>query len=787
MKFSENWLRTYVNPPLTSEALGHALTMAGLEVEALEPVAPPFTQVVIGEVLSLAKHPDADRLNVCQVDVGAANPLQIVCGAANVHVGAKVPCALVGSVLPNMEIKQAKVRGVESFGMLCSEQELGLAEVSSGLLLLPSDAPVGASIRDYLALDDKLFTLKLTPNRSDCLSIAGIAREVAAVTGAASSSPACASLPPTHNASLVVDVQAPSACPLYCGRVVQGVNAQVSTPTWMVQRLERSGLRSVSIVVDITNYVLLELGQPLHAFDLAKLDGGITVRMANAGEQIKLLNDQTTTLESDMLVIADHQRAVALAGIMGGAETAVDDSTRDIFLESAFFSVDAIVGRARRLGLSTDSSHRFERGVDYAATRACLERATQLIVDICGGAAGPIVEVVSTLPVRTPIRLRLARARKVLGVELANKDIQTLLGRLQLALETQGDDFLVTPPSYRFDLAIEEDLIEEIARLYGYDNIPAIVPSARLAMLPRSDAARPAALSRERLVTRDYQEVITYSFVEPGWEMDFAGNAHPVPLKNPIASHLSVMRSTLLGGLVASLRYNLSRKQERMRIFEIGRVFHASQAGQAGIQQPTYLAALSYGAAQPEQWGIAGRNVDFFDAKGDLEALLWPGVAKFERASHPALHPGQSARVLLNGVPVGWIGALHPKWVQQYELPQAPVLFEMEVDALRACHLPKFVEISKFQPIRRDIAVIVDENAASSDMLATLRDVAPKEVVELAIFDLYNGKGIDYGKKSIAFKILLQDTQKTMTDPEVDGVVTRLTQVLSDRFGAKLR
>ncbi len=784
MKFSENWLRTYVNPALTSEALGHVLTMAGLEVEALEPVAPAFTQVVVGEVKSLAKHPDADRLNVCQVDVGAASPLQIVCGAANVRVGAKVPCALVGAALPKMAIKQAKVRGVESFGMLCSEQELGLAEASSGLLLLPSDAPVGASIRDYLALDDQLFTLKLTPNRSDCLSVTGIAREVAAVTGDALALPASAPIPPAHNASLAVDVQAPAACPLYCGRVVQGVNAQAPTPRWMVQRLERSGLRSVSVVVDITNYVLLERGQPLHAFDLAKLDGGITVRMANAGEQIKLLNDQTAILEPDMLVISDRQRAVALAGIMGGAETAVDDSTRDIFLESAFFSVDTIVGRARRLGLSTDSSHRFERGVDYAATRACLERATQLIVEICGGAAGPITEAVSALPVRSPIRLRLDRARKVLGVDLTRDDLQTLFGRLQFALETQGDDFLVTPPSYRFDLAIEEDLIEEVARLYGYDNIPATAPSGRLAILPRSDAERPAAQLRERLVTRDYQEVITYSFVEPAWELDFAGNANPVPLKNPIASHLSVMRSTLLGGLVASLRYNLSRKQERMRIFEIGRVFHA---GQAGIQQPTYLAGLSYGTAQPEQWGAASRSVDFFDAKGDLEALLWPTSATFERAAHPALHPGQSARVLLDGAPIGWIGALHPKWVQQYELPQAPMVFELEMGALCAPHLPKFVEISKFQLVRRDIAVIVDENTVSSNMLSALREAAPEQVVELAIFDLYNGKGIDYGKKSIAFKILLQDTQKTMTDPEVDGVVTRLTQVLSDRFGAKLR
>ena len=530
MKFSENWLRTYVNPPLSSEALGHALTMAGLEVEAMESVAPPFTQVVVGEVKTLAKHPDADRLNVCQVDVGGPNPLQIVCGAVNVQVGAKVPCALVGAALPKMAIKQAKVRGVESFGMLCSEQELGLAETSSGLLLLPSDAPVGKSIRDYLALDDQLFTLKLTPNRSDCLSIAGIAREVAALTGVALTSPVTVPPVPAHAETRAVEVQAPDACPLYCGRVVKGLDARAPTPAWMAQRLARSGLRSINVVVDVTNYVLLELGQPLHAFDLAKLHGGITVRMAQSGEQIKLLNDQLATLESDMLVIADDQCVVALAGIMGGADTAVDDATQDIFLESAFFSVDAITGRARRLGLSTDSSHRFERGVDYAATRACLDRATQLIVEICGGAASPIFEALATLPARKPIRLRLSRVCKILGLELAQNAIEAILKSLQFSFQMQGDDFSVTPPSYRFDLAIEEDLVEEIARLYGYDHIPAILPHANLGMLPRTETARPMVQFRERLVMRNYQEVVTYSFVEPGWEMDFAHNANPVPL-----------------------------------------------------------------------------------------------------------------------------------------------------------------------------------------------------------------------------------------------------------------
>ena len=784
MKFSEHWLRTYVNPALNSEALGHALTMAGLEVEDLESVAPLFTQVVIGEVKTMAKHPDADRLNVCQVDVGGPNPLQIVCGAANVHVGAKVPCALVGAALPKMAIKQAKVRGVESFGMLCSEQELGLAETSAGLLLLPSDAPVGKSIRDYLALDDQLFTLKLTPNRSDCLSITGIAREVTAMTGAVLTLPAIPPVAPTHDDSVAVTVQATDACPRYCGRIVKGVSARTPTPTWLVQRLQRSGLRSISVVVDITNYVLLELGQPLHAFDLAKLKGGIKVRMAQAGEQIQLLNDQLATLEADMLVIADDQRAVALAGIMGGAETAVDDATQDIFLEAAFFAVDAIAGRARRLGLSTDSSHRFERGVDYAATRACLERATQLILDICGGAAGPVTEALATLPTRSPIQLRRARACKVLGLDFTSEAIETILNRLQFSFQTAGDVYTVTPPSYRFDLSIEEDLIEEIARLYGYEHIPALPPRATLSMLPRTEFARSMAQLRERLVTRNHQEVVTYSFVEPAWELDFAANANPVPLRNPIASQLSVMRSSLVGGLVDCLRYNLSRKQDRVRIFEIGRVFHAATDG---IVQPMLIAGLSYGTALAEQWGSAARQVDFFDAKGDVEALLWPASAHFERASHPALHPGQSARILLQGVAVGWVGVLHPKWVQQYALPLAPVLFEISLPDTLKSKLPKFGEISKYQAVRRDIAVIVDENVPSSDMLSALREAAPEQLTELAVFDLYNGKGIDYGKKSIAFKILLQDTQKTMTDPEVEAVVTRLTQVLSDRFGAKLR
>ena len=784
MKFSENWLRTYVNPSLSSEELGHVLTMAGLEVEALETVAPPFDKIVIAEVKTVTKHPDADRLNVCEVDAGRGALLQIVCGAANVAAGLKVPCALVGATLPQLSIKQAKVRGVESFGMLCSEQELGLAQQSSGLLLLPADAPVGQSIREYLGLDDKLFTLKLTPNRSDCLSLTGIAREVAAVTGSALALPDKVAVAATCTDTLPITVQTPSACPRYCGRIVRGVNAKAATPEWMARRLTRSGLRAISALVDITNYVLLEFGQPMHAFDLNKLKGGITVRMAKAGEPIRLLNEQSASLQADMLVIADEERAVALAGIMGGADTAVDDSTTDVFLEAAFFDPNAIAGRARSLGFSTDSSYRFERGVDFAATRECMEYATRLMLAICGGAAGPISEVAGQLPQRPPIRLRAERARKVLGLDLSAPTILDLLKRLRLEVTAEGDTFRVVPPSYRFDLSIEEDLIEEIARLHGYDAVPALAPRADLRLLPEPETRRSESLLRERLVVREYQEVVTYSFVDAEWEADL-GNGGAIPLKNPIASQMGVMRTTLWGGLLDCLRFNLNRKQPRVRLFELGRIFATTDAG---FDQPLRLGGLAYGSVAPEQWGDAARAVDFFDAKGDLEGFLWPlADLEFRRAVHPALHPGQSAQIVAGGHAIGWLGTLHPQWVQKYELAQAPILFEVEAGPLLVRALPRFSEVAKFPPVRRDLAVIIDENADAGAILAACRQEASPLVTELAIFDLYQGKGIDSGKKSLAFRVLMQDTQKTLTDQEVDAVITRLTQVLSDRFGAKLR
>ncbi len=785
MKFSENWLRTYVNPSLDSDQLAHALTMAGLEVEAMETVAPAFEKIVIAEVLSLEKHPNADRLNVCQVNVGAAEPLQIVCGAANVHAGARVPCALVGAELPGISIKQAKVRSVESFGMLCSAKELGLAEESSGLMLLPADAPIGASIRDYLGLDDHLFTLKLTPNRSDCLGMLGVAREVAAVTGLKLELDR--NLAPVH--ATVTDkpeikVMEPDACPRYCGRVMRSVNLAAATPDWMMRRLERSGLRSINAVVDITNYVMLELGQPLHAFDLGKLSGGIQVRFAQAGEQLMLLNQQSVKLDPDMLVIADEVAALALAGIMGGEGSAVTDGTTDILLESAFFNPDTIAGKARRLGLSTDSSYRFERGVDFAATRAALERASALILQVCGGEAGEVTEVTGKLPRREDIVLRAERARRVLGIDLGVAAIASILQRLDFVFTEENGNFHVTVPSYRFDLSIEADLIEELARLHGYDQIPALPPRSALRLLPQQEALQGLGQIRQLLIARDYQEVVTYSFVDKEWEADLAGNDHPVSLQNPIASQLGVMRSTLLGGLMDVLRFNLNRRHERIRIFEIGRCFTASENGYA---QPQRAAALCFGGVKAEQWGEALRQADFFDIKADLEALCYPLELGFVAATHPALHPGQSARILLNEEPVGWIGALHPRWQQKYDLPQPAVMFEIDLAVLVQRKIPVFSEISKFPTVRRDLAIVVDDMVNVKNLLDGLRKHLPATVTDLKLFDVYRGKGIDLGKKSLAFKVLMQDTQKTLTDDEVETVMANIKDILATRFNATLR
>ncbi|MEQ1601733.1 MAG: phenylalanine--tRNA ligase subunit beta [Methylophilaceae bacterium] len=788
MQFSEQWLRHYVNPVLDTEALSHALTMAGLEVEGLDAVAASFSQVVIAQIISAEKHPDADRLQICRVDIGAGEPLQIVCGAPNARAGLKAPCALVGAELPGLKIKQAKVRGIESSGMMCSAKELGLAVDASGLLELPADAPVGADIRDFLALDDMLFTLKLTPNRSDCLSIIGVAREVAAITGAALHLPTIQAVPENNGLQKEVHIEQAESCPRYCGRLISGVNAQLKTPDWMVRRLERSGLRSISAIVDITNYVLLELGQPLHAFDAAKLQGDIHVRFANSNESLTLLNQQAVELQHDMLVIADDSGAVALAGIMGGADTAVSDATQNIFLESAFFIPAVITGKARRLGLSTDSSYRFERGVDFANTRNALDRATTLIQEICGGEAGTVTEKVGVLPQRKIVTLRLQRLVAVLGIPLDEAAIVRLFKQLGFDCQHTAGVFEITPPSYRFDISIEEDLIEEIARLYGYDNIPAIAPHADLRMLPATEAKLGASWLRNAMVANGFQEIVSYSFVDERWERDLLGNAVPIKLKNPIASNMSVMRSGLWGGLLDTLVYNLNRKQERVRLFEIGAAFTRSSPDilNHGHVETTRISALAYGDAVPEQWGEAAREIDFFDVKAEVD-LISNGRAKYIPAHHTALHPGQSAQIWLDDKPIGWLGKLHPKWQQHYQLPRNTILFELDVEPLLKRQLPKFEEVAKFPPARRDLAVVVDESLPVQALLDTMNSTNSALVNKVELFDIYRGKGIPENKKSLAFLVVMQDTKKSLLDAEVDEAMAGLLDSLVRTHGAELR
>ena len=790
MKFSESWLRTLVNPDVSGAEFSLLLTMAGLEVEEEETVAPHFDAVVVGHVLEVQKHPDADRLNVCRVDVGRAEPLQIVCGAPNVAPGLRVPCALPGAALPgDFRIKVAKVRGVESSGMLCSAKELGISDDASGLLVLPSDAPVGQDLRTYLDLDDRLRTLKLTPNRADCLSLTGIAREVAALTGATTDSPERLAVPASIPHQRGVILAAPDACPLYCGRVITGIDARAATPDWMRRRIERSGIRAISALVDITNYVMLETGQPLHAFDNAKLVGNIQVRMALPGEKLRLLNEQTLELQDDILLIADDEHAVAMAGIMGGEDSGISLETNELFLESAFFTPKSVAGRARRFGFASDASHRFERGVDFGATQQALERATALILEICGGQAGPISEAITSLPTRPPVRLRCARVSKVLGLAFTQDEIASLLSRLNFAYKVEGDSFVVTPPSYRFDIEIEEDLIEEIARLHGYDNIPNRAPTGQLSMLPETETARTTRQVRQRLVERGFQEVINFAFVDESWERDFAATTQPIKLANPISLQMGVMRSTLIGALVANLATNLKRKQNRVRLFETGRCFARNRNGQPveGFDQPWRIAGLAYGGSQPEQWGNTRDQVDFFDIKGDVEALLSPLGARFDKATHPALHPGRCASIHIGEKIVGFLGELHPQWIEKYDLPQPAMLFELDLDILKLAHTPSFKDISHQPTATRDLAVLIDQNIAVDAVVGGLKANAPAVVTDIRLFDIYTGKGVPAGKKSLAFRIVMQDTQRTLQEAEVDAATNLLVAYMEQAFAAQLR
>jgi len=789
MKFSEKWLREWIDPAVDTETLAEQLTMAGLEVDAMEPVAPDFSGVVVGEVTAVEPHPDADKLRVCRVEVAADEPLTIVCGAANVRVGLRAPTALVGATLPGgMRIKRAQLRGVASFGMLCSASELGLVEASEGLMALPEDAPPGADLRDYLSLDDVSIELGLTPNRSDCLGIAGIAREVGVLNRMPVEAPEMAPVAAVIEEPLMVSVEAPAACPRYTGRVIRGVDPHAQTPLWMQERLRRSGLRSLGVAVDITNYVLLELGQPMHAFDLDKLQGGLQVRHAREGERLELLNGERAELDPETLVIADDSGPVAMAGIMGGAATAVTPESENLFLESAFFAPDAIAGRARAQGLHTDSSHRFERGVSPDLQRRALERATALFQQITGGEAGPVVEQLTAaqLPSRAPISLRQQRIQRVLGVEVASSVVEEILERLGMVVTPEEKGWRVTPPPFRFDIEREEDLLEEVGRIHGYNRLPSSRPAARLQMAPVPEARVPLRRLRQILVQREYQEAITYSFVDPVLQEMLDPERPPIPLANPISAEMAVMRTSLWPGLVETLRCNSNRQQSRVRIFESGLRFIRQGAE---IVQENRMAGLVWGALTEPQWGQPQRSADLFDVKADLLALFAPGgrAPTFSAAGHPALQPGQSARISVEGTTVGWLGALHPRIGARLDVAGPVILFEIALPALQQGGVPQFSPLSKFPAIRRDIALLVERSLPVGELEKYIREVAPALVRGLKLFDLYQGEGVDSSRKSVAFSLTLQDDSRTLTDSEVDAAVERVLAALADKFGAELR
>jgi len=817
MQFSESWLRQYVNPDLTTEELSHALTMAGLEVEETRPLAPPFSNVVVAEILEATQHPDADRLRVCKVNAGAQT-LQIVCGAPNARVGIKIPCALVGAQLPPSEeggkpfaIKLGKLRGVESQGMLCSGNELGVPQEADGIMELPVDAPIGQNIREYLKLDDTIFVIKLTPNKADCLSILGVAREVAAITGAKLCAPKIEAQQTTIQDTVPVKVESAELCGRFAGRVIKGVNAKAVTPAWMVRCLEGAGQRSISALVDISNYAMLAIGQPTHVFDLQKLKGGLTVRWGREGEQLELLNGQTVSVGplngQSVGVIADEQGLESLAGIMGGNPTSVTLDTQDIYVESAFWWPVAIQGRSRRFNFSTDAAHRFERGVDPAGTVDALEFISGLIHEICGGHLGPVVDQVLDLPKRTPVRLRVARAQRVIGVPLSADVIAELFDRISLSYQREvqpgGDEtFVVNPPSYRFDIEIEEDLIEEVARLYGFENIPANPPVAEQRMQGTDEARRNMHRLRHAIAGRAYQEVLNFGFIDADTEEKLAGNLNPIKVLNPIASQLSVMRSNLIGGLVQNLRQNLNRKATRVRLFEVGRVFQRNpnaQAGElsiAGYDQPIHVAGLAYGSALPEQWGVPTRAIDFFDIKGDLEALLAPLEFTTRKVEHPALHPGRSAEVVVRyrgkDIVLGVIGELHPRLQQAYGLPAAPVMFEIDWAAIVEMGLPTIVTISKFPAVTRDLAVVVKQSVTAAQLLDAMKSSKQVLVKKIELFDEFKptaGRmgGMAENEKSLAFRITLSDDSGTLQDAQVEPVISSLIEAMSVKCEARIR
>jgi len=791
MKFSEQWLRGWVNPAVSREELVARLSMVGLEVDAVTPVAGAFSGIVVGEILSAEQHPDADKLRVCQVSNGSAS-FQVVCGAPNARVGIKIPFAMIGAQLPgDFKIKQAKLRGVESQGMLCSASELQISDDNSGLMELAADAPLGQDVRVYLGLDDASIEIGLTPNRGDCLSLAGLAREVGAIYGAQVSPVSVAPVRATHDEVRSVEVLASSACPRYLGRVVRNVDLSKPTPLWMVERLRRSDIRSIDAAVDITNYVMLELGQPMHAFDLAEINGGIRVRMAEEGEKLVLLDGQEVSLRADTLVIADHSRALAIAGVMGGEHSGVGDKTRDLFLESAFFDTIAVAGKARSYGLHTDSSHRFERGVDSQLARNAMERATALLLDIVGGEAGPIIEVTSNndLPSVAPITLRAERISQMLGMDMDGAEVERFLLALGLGVIAQGNgEWQVSVPSHRFDISLEVDLIEELGRLYGYNRLPVRYPQARLAPQAKAEAAVELPALRRLLVARGYQEAITYSFIDPKLFELFNPGTQPLLLANPISADMAAMRSSLWPGLIKALQHNLNRQQARVRLFESGLRF----VGQLeGLQQEPMLAGVVCGTRLPEGWAHSRDNVDFYDVKADVEALLASAGAAdnftFVAGEHAALHPGQTARIEREGRLVGFFGAIHPELAKALDIDQPVFMFELVLSEITHGLMPKFQELSKFPEVRRDLALLVDRDVPAQDLLGAIREAAGEWLTDLKLFDVYHGKGIDPHRKSLAVGLTWQHPSRTLNDDEVSTTTQNILTSLETRFNATLR
>ncbi|WP_137163534.1 phenylalanine--tRNA ligase subunit beta [Pseudomonas asiatica] len=796
MKFSEQWLRGWVNPQVSRDELVARLSMAGLEVDSVTPAAGQFSGIVVGEILATEQHPDADKLRVCQVSNGQET-FQVVCGAPNARPGIKIPFAMIGAELPgDFKIKKAKLRGVESFGMLCSAAELQISEENDGLLELAADAPVGEDIRQYLSLDDASIEIGLTPNRGDCLSIAGLARDVSALYDTPVTRPVVPAVPAAHDEVRPVEVSAPAACPRYLGRVIRNVDLSKPTPLWMVERLRRSDVRSIDAAVDITNYVMLELGQPMHAFDLAEINGGIRVRMAEEGEKLVLLDGQEVALRADTLVIADHTRALAIAGVMGGEHSGVNtEKTRDLFLESAFFEPISVAGKARSYGLHTDASHRYERGVDSQLAREAIERATQLLLDIVGGEAGPVVEAVSEqhLPQVAPVTLRAERITQMLGMEMDPAQVEQLLNALELTTTRDGGSegvaqWTVNVPSHRFDISLEVDLIEELARLYGYNNLPVRYPQARLAPQGKPETRGDLPTLRRLLVARGYQEAITYSFIDPKLFELFSPGVEPLLLANPISSDMAAMRASLWPGLVKALQHNLNRQQDRVRLFESGLRF----VGRLGdLKQQPMIAGVVTGSRLPEGWANGRDGVDFFDVKADVEALLgYSGALSdftFSAGKHPALHPGQTAAIERDGKLVGYLGAIHPELAKALDLDRPVFLFELVLGDVVEGRLPKFSELSKFPETRRDLALIAGRDVASSSVLEVIRDNAGEWLTDLRLFDVYQGKGIDPDRKSLAVGLTWQHPSRTLNDDEVNAALQNILTSLEQRLNTTLR